>query len=88
MEYDWTTSGYDATVAQGVTPEEAHHVLVHSKARIRRYEDDHLRIIGRAYTGRLIEIWLREESSDHWLVVIAFEAGLAGQLVFRRLFRE
>jgi hypothetical protein len=47
-----------------------------------------LRIIGRAHTGRLIEVWLQEESSDYWLVRIAFEAGLAGQVLFRRLIRE
>jgi hypothetical protein len=33
----------------------------------------------------LIEVWLREESDDYWLVVIAFEAGLVGQILFRRL---
>lgn len=86
MEYDWTSSGYDAAVGQGVTPEEVHHVLVHTTSRIRRYENDHLRIIGRTRTKRLIEVWLREDSSDYWLVVIAFEAGLAGQTLFRRLF--
>lgn len=46
--------------------EEVHYVLVHAKSRLRRYEDDHLRIIGRAHTKRLIEVWLREESSDYW----------------------
>jgi hypothetical protein len=86
VEYDWTSSGYDAAVGQGVTPEEVHYVLVHAKSRIRRYEDDHLRVIGRTHAKRLIEIWLREESSDYWLVVIAFEAGLAGRALFRRLF--
>lgn len=88
MEYDWTSSGYDAAAGQGVTPEEVHYVLVHTKSRIRRYEDNCLRIIGRAHTKRLIEVWLREESRDYWLVVVAFEAGLAGQVLFRRLIRE
>jgi hypothetical protein len=88
MNYDWTSSGYDATVAQNVTPEEVHDVLVRARSRIRRYEDDCLRIIGRAHTGRLVEVWLQEESNDYWLVLIAFEAGPAGQLLLRRPIRE
>lgn len=65
MNYDWTSSGYDAARDQGVTAEEVHHVLVRTRSRIRRHEDDCLRIIGRAHTGRPIEVWLREEADDY-----------------------
>ncbi len=89
MRYSWTPEALARANALEVELAEVHQVLTSGRPVLRKLEDDQvLRIIGATGRGRVIEVWLREDpgaAEDDWEILIAFEAGLAGQALYRKV---
>jgi hypothetical protein len=88
VRYSWTAEALARASALDVQLAEVHQVLTSGRPVLRKLEDDQvLRIIGSTRTGRVIEVWLREDPAvdDDWEILIAFEAGLAGQALYRKV---
>ena len=89
MRYSWTPEALARAQILEVQVAEVHQVLTSGRPVLRKLEDDQvLRIIGTTSSGRVIEVWLRDDpaaSDDDWEIVVAFEAGLAGQAMYRKV---
>ncbi|GAA1819872.1 hypothetical protein GCM10009682_45440 [Luedemannella flava] len=89
MRYSWTSEALARARVLGVELAEVHQVLTSRRPVLRKLEDDNvLRIIGATGRGRVIEVWLHEDpgaSDDDWEILVAFEAGLAGQALYRKV---
>lgn len=89
MRYSWTAESLERSLALDVELAEVHQVLTSGRPLLRKLEDDQtLRIIGITGKGRVIEVWLTEDptaADDDWEIMVAFEAGLAGQALYHKV---
>jgi hypothetical protein len=90
VRYNWTVEALEAVYAQGLTPAEVHFALAGPGPRlIQPINGDTRRVLARTASGRLIEIWLRDSSSDEELDVwVAFDAGLLAEATWKNAFGD
>jgi hypothetical protein len=81
MSFEWTPEGYQRVLAQGLDPAEVHEALSRPGPRLlQQVGDDLLSVLVHTATGRLIEIWLQEDTGDDaHEIFVAFDAGFLGK---------
>lgn len=86
MRINYDVDGIEQALAQDVTIDEISEVL-RSRPQLHPDLDEDVRsVAGRTATGRLVVVWLEEQTDDSWDLITAFEAGFATQLKWNHAF--
>jgi hypothetical protein len=90
VRFEWTPEGYQRVLGQGLDPAEVQQALSEPGPRLLEpVADDILSVLVPSASGRLIEVWLREDPGDGAREIFAaFDAGFLGKAKWINAFGQ